>query len=210
MYESDAPLVRRNNVFVMLKESTIVSLGRTTLLVCTVFYAMLAVAGCSSSEETGASRNADQQEQVGPIVNDQQPDPADQSFQVDDENGSQTQVPAVVDPTVQRGRDTVRAATQRVSRSQIQRLPLVKPPNAMYTVQVGAYKRAPNALVLQKSLKSEHGEQPVFNLFTSTDGIYRVTIGKFETLREATNYRNKLAEEHPKRYEACWVTYIER
>jgi len=104
----------------------------------------------------------------------------------------------------------VTASTQRVSRSAATRQPLVKPPDAMYTVQVGAYRRAPNALVLQRLLKKEHTDQPVFNIFAASEGLYRVTIGKFETLREASTFRTRLMKDNPKRFTECWVTYIER
>jgi len=193
----------------MIKKNMILRQLIAALFFGVVCIGLFAVSACSSSEETGATRNAEQPERIGPIVNEQQP-PAGTAVQGPGMAGGDVQDGTVVDPRVQRNRDTVRAATERISRSQVQRLPLIKPPNAMYTVQVGAYKRAPNALALQKTLKTEHGEQPVFNLFTSTEGLYRVTIGKFETLGEATKYRNKIAQEQPKKYGTCWVTYIER
>lgn len=179
-------------------------------MVCAVGISMMLNAGCSSSEETGAGRGAGQQEKAGPILPEQGTAPANGTEPLSTVSSGGTRGKQKDDPAVRRGRDTVTASTQRVPRSHVQRLPLIKPPDAMYTVQVGAYRRAPFALALQKTLKSEHGEQPVFNLYTASDGMYRVTVGKFETLKEATKYRNKLAKEQPKRYGECWVTYIER
>ena len=174
--------------------------------------ALALLIACSSSEETGAIRSADQPERTGPIV--AEPLPGEAAFDSSQQQPANTGVrppgARVGDPSVRRGRDTVVASTQRVSRSAEKRLPLIKPPDAMYTVQVGAFRRAPNALALQKVLKAELSDQPVFNMFATPEGLYRVTIGKFETLREASNYRNRILKEHPKRFDACWVTYIER
>ncbi len=80
----------------------------------------------------------------------------------------------------------------------------------MYTVQVGAYQRATHALTMLKRVKALHPNGPVFNNYSAADKMYRISVGKFETLREASNYRMKLMKEQPEIYAQCWVTYIQR
>lgn len=178
--------------------------------VCALIFlgALFTGVGCSSSEETGAARTAGTPEQEGPIV----PEPPADSLEMAARAGagSSARDSQIGDPSVRRGRDTVRVSPQRVSRATGQRKPLIKPPDAMYTVQVGAFRKASNALALQKLLKRNHGDQPVFNMFMQAAGMYHVTIGKFETIREAYNYRKQLLKDDPKRFAECWVNYIER
>ncbi len=196
---TDSPPLQRSSASFPAK------LGMLSALVLAAF----AAGSCSSSEETGAARSAAQQ-QTGPITREPLPDTSRGKAMHPGAMDVPLRDPQVGDPTVRRGRDTVRASTQRISRSSNVRAPLVKPPDAMYTVQVGAYRRASNALAMQKVLKKEHDAFPVFNIFDQPESLYRVTVGKFETLREATNFRNTLMKQHPKRFAECWVTYIER
>jgi septal ring-binding cell division protein DamX len=168
--------------------------------------------GCSSSEESGSGRQSEESEMDGPIspVPDAESRAADPAVSIPDGLPEVSVDGSARDPLVRRGQDTLHALTSRVTRSSVDRQPLQKPPNAMYTVQVAAFRRAPNALSLQRSLKEQYGEQLVYNLYTEDQGLYRVTLGKFETLREASNYRKTLINEHPQRFAECWVTYIER
>jgi cell division septation protein DedD len=173
---------------------------------------MAAGPACSSSEETGAAQRAEHPRQEQLAVQDAAQPVEDSTLVENPQSAGSPGTPnrAKRNPRVRRGQDTVRVSTSRSSKGTNQRTTLKKPPNAMYTVQVGAFRRAPYALELQRTLKNEYVNQPVFSLFLEGEGLYKVTIGKFETLREASSYRRELLATNPEKFSACWVTYIER
>ncbi len=159
--------------------------------------------GCTSAETGASNRVGDPQpEMVPPSVAESQPMPVVRA----------DTIPAVTKrtrtvPKVKSSQDTVRAATARKTRPAVKSAPLVKPPNAMYTVQVGAFRRASNALGLQRTVKKQFSAEPVFNDYHASDKLYRVTVGKFVKRSEAAALRRRLIASDPTAYEQCWVTY---
>jgi cell division septation protein DedD len=110
-------------------------------------------------------------------------------------------------PRVRSSQDTVRAATARRVQAGVRTAPLVKPPNAQYTVQVGAFRRASNALRLQRTVKRRFSTLPVYNDYHAADKLYRVSVGKFAKLSEAASLRRRLIDSDSSAYAQCWVTY---
>ncbi len=80
----------------------------------------------------------------------------------------------------------------------------------MYTVQVGAFRLASNALRLQRVVKRQWPAFGVYNGFHSTDKLYRVTVGKFVKRSEASALRRRLIASDSTAYGSCWVNYTQR
>jgi cell division septation protein DedD len=105
--------------------------------------------------------------------------------------------------------DTVKASLVKKSKQpQKQSSRIVRPANPAFTVQIGAFRQANNALRNQKLAKSRFGKYPVFSNFDKKTKLYRVSVGKFITRREAAALRKEILKSHPKEYSACWVNYI--
>jgi cell division septation protein DedD len=83
-----------------------------------------------------------------------------------------------------------------------------RPANPAFTVQIGAFTKAPNALLFQKTAKERFADHPVFNNFNPDDKLYRVSVGKFDHRKEAAELRRELLNAFPKEYAECWVNYI--
>jgi cell division protein FtsN len=161
------------------------------------------ISGCSSAE-TGASNRAidPQREMVPPSV-------AEPALQPTVRPETTIVAPKRTRsvPRVRSSKDTVRAATARKTRQPVRPAALVKPANAMYTVQVGAFARASNALRLQRSVKRQFSTQPVYNDYHAVDKLYRVTIGRFSRLSDASALRRRLIASDSIAFGLCWVTY---
>ena len=84
-------------------------------------------------------------------------------------------------PRFKSKQDTLRASVvvKKKSAARIS-LPIDRSSNAGFTVQIGAFRGASNALRVQKTAKSRFTDQPVFNSYIAKAKIYRVSIGKFK------------------------------
>ncbi len=84
------------------------------------------------------------------------------------------------------------------------------PANRAYTVQIGAFGRGMLhiALRLQKTAQEQFPSQVVLKHYYPLDGLYRVSVGKFETRNEASLLRKELMEQFPKDYSQCWVNHF--
>lgn len=102
--------------------------------------------------------------------------------------------------------DTVKASLTRKSKQTVRAV--VRPENPAYTVQIGAFGNAQNALRMQKAAKERLGNQLILNNFGTADKLYRVSVGKFETRKEASSLRKMMVEKYSKDYSSCWVNYI--
>lgn len=190
--------------FLSCSDVSILDMIRWKSIVATVSLVFAgSLSGCTSAE-TGASNRATdpQREMVPPSVAERMPPAV-----------ARTETTAVAPkrarpvPRVRTSRDTVRAASARKTRPAVRTAPLVKPPNAQYTVQVGAFRRASNALRLQQTVKRQFPGHPVYNDYHAADKLYRVSVGKFAKLSEATSLRRRLIASDPSAYAQCWVTY---
>lgn len=190
--------------FLSRSESPILDMNRWNFTVSTVILVLGGlVAGCTSAE-TGASNRATdpQREMVPPSVAEPTP-----QLVVRPETTVVAPRRAKPVPRVRSSQDTVRAATARRTRPAVRTAPIVKPPNAQYTVQVGAFHRASNALRLQRAVKRQFSTQPVYNDYHAADKLYRVSVGKFTKLSEANALRRRLVASDSTSYAQCWVTY---
>jgi cell division septation protein DedD len=184
---------------------------RTTVLTLIGVFAgaaCIGTQGCTSAE-TGASNRAGepQQEMVSPTV-----DPGVQTAAVESRRDSVPKAPRKpkTPPRVRSSQDTVRAATARRNRPAQQTERIVRPPNALYTVQVGAFRKASNALRMQRLVKKQVAGLPVYNNFHPSDKLYRVTVGKFAKRSEASSLRRRLIASDSTAYGQCWVAYTKR
>lgn len=190
--------------FLSRPETPIFDMIRWFFIVSTVILVIAgSMTGCTSAE-TGASNRAidPQREMVPPSVAEPTPQ---QAVRPETTVVATRRVRPV--PRVKSSQDTVRAATARRTQPAVRTAPLVKPPNAQYTVQVGAFHRASNALRLQRSVKRQFSTLPVYNDYHPVDKLYRVTVGKFAKLSEANALRRRLIASDSTAYGQCWVTY---
>ena len=89
-------------------------------------------------------------------------------------------------------------------------LPIDRSGHTRFTVQIGAFRGASNALRVQKSAKARFSEQPVFNKYITQAKMYRVSIGKFENRNTAFAFRDKMRKQFPKEYSQCWINFLPR
>jgi cell division septation protein DedD len=113
-------------------------------------------------------------------------------------------------PTFATRQDTIRAsAVRRPSTSRID-APIERPANPEYTVQLGAFFRADNALRAQKRARQQFSDQPIFNTYLPDIKLYRVSVGRFSNVKEASRFRRMLMSSFPKEYSLCWINYVAR
>jgi cell division septation protein DedD len=164
------------------------------------------LASCVSSEETGSSgsRAVVPQQTVVPIDT--------QAIRIRAEATASREKPKPVKnrsgARFQSKQDTVKASLTRKSKQTVRAV--VRPENPAYTVQIGAFGNAQNALKMQKAAKERLGKQVVLNNFGPTEKLYRVSVGKFDTKKEANSLRKELLEKFPKYFSGCWVNYISK
>jgi cell division septation protein DedD len=111
-------------------------------------------------------------------------------------------------PTFVSKRDTVVAAIVRRTKNTKHSTRIIRPENPAYTVQIGAFSKASNALLMQKIARERFSGHPVFNNFNPIDRLYRVSVGKFEDRGEAMALRREMMKLYPKEHSECWVNYI--
>lgn len=79
-----------------------------------------------------------------------------------------------------------------------------------FTIQVGAFANASNALLLLKKTKERIGEIPVLNRFEPRDRLYRVSVGLFETREGAIAYQQTLIKTYGPDFKDSWVSQISK
>lgn len=160
------------------------------------------LASCVSSEETGSGgdKAVEPQRTVAPIDTTQIRRQAEARAAEESKKANRSNA------RFRSKQDTVKASLMK--RSKVSPKPVVRPDNPAYTVQIGAFGRAQNALLLQKTARERFSDQQVLNTYQPADKLYRVSVGKFETRNEASRLRRELMEKYPKDYAQCWVNYI--
>jgi histone deacetylase complex regulatory component SIN3 len=113
-------------------------------------------------------------------------------------------------PTFATRQDTVRASLVRRQQPSRVDAPIARPENPEYTIQLGAFFRAENALRAQKHARQQFPDQPIFNTFLPEIKLYRVSVGRFSGLRDAGTFRRAVLKEYPKEYLQCWINYVAR
>lgn len=104
--------------------------------------------------------------------------------------------------------DTLKASIIRKNRTPVRLPKIERPANPAFTVQIGAFALPKNALRNQKLAKSRFSTYPVYNNFYSRAKIYRVSVGKFNSRREALALQRQIIRKYPKDYSGCWINYI--
>ena len=160
---------------------------------------------CISSEESGSSS------QQAPIT---QQEPADSVARGTRDAAQASQTGK--QQTGQKGsrltsrQDTLVASVTRKAKPASRSSRLVRPNNPLYTVQVGVFRKAQNALRYQKLAKERFPKNSVHNRYDTKTKMYWVSIGRFTTKQEAVALRRTVIDKYPKDYKEAWVNYIPR
>jgi cell division septation protein DedD len=173
-----------------------------------------ALSGCVSSEETGGAGRT------------QTPQPVMRSTELappalpvpavkDSVPRTSAQTPAAkvkrTAPTFRTKQDTVRAAMVRSQKpSGRTSAPIERPANPQYTIQIGAYGRAENALRAQRHARKLFPDIPVLNVYVPAAKLYRVSVGRFESRAAANRFRLEIVKHYPNEYAQCWINYAAR
>jgi hypothetical protein len=187
------------------------------ILTCILFFvsAALVLAGCVTSEETGAGDRAKSPVQIfGPIdtthrvVHRTMSQDTTSTLKIDSVNIAPVKKPRVA-PKFRSRQDTVRASVVTKSKSSSRpRIKMIRPEHPVYTVQVGAFSQVSNALRAQKKAKEYFVHQPVFNTFVKRAKLYRVSIGRYENRNDAFALYDSLKQQYPDEYKQCWINFI--
>ena len=174
----------------------------------------VALGACVSSEETGGASD--------PIPAPTKPVPAARDTHLTQSKAlSKTSADPIkrpvssqsrVSPKIKSRQDTVQTSLVKKSKpaARPSTIEVERPDNAMYTIQIGAFLQAPNALRNVKKTKERFPGQPVYNRFHKVSGFYRVSVGRFGEAKDAWAFRKEMLKKNPKEYATCWVNYIAR
>lgn len=80
-----------------------------------------------------------------------------------------------------------------------------QPPHSLFTIQIGAYTDAANALRTQRLAKARFENEPVFNEFDEKAQLYRVSVGRFVRKEEAEKFLRTIQKTFPREYGKCWI-----
>jgi cell division septation protein DedD len=177
--------------------------------------AVAILAGCISSEESGAGKKARTPVQVfGPI------DTTRRLMHAETGNASAAKLledsvklasnkKGRVAPRFKSKQDTVRASVVvKAKSSPRSRIRIERPEHPVFTIQIGAFERASNALRAQKKAKARFTDQPVFNNYVKNAKLYRVSIGRYEDRVDAFALRDRIKKTFPREYSQCWINFI--
>ena len=170
--------------------------------------------GCVSSEETGAGDRARTPVKTyGPIDTMYHSNQfegervSDHSLRNETQKGSERS--SHFAPKFRSKQDTVKASVIKKMKSISQQgKSLARPENPFYTVQIGAFRQASNALRMQKKARSRFSDIPVFNRYVKSGRFYRVSIGRHEEKKKAFAFADSLKKKYPHEYKQCWVNFI--
>jgi cell division septation protein DedD len=177
--------------------------------------ATLSLLGCISSEETGAGDRAKTPVQIfGPIdttrhtVRRTVARDTISKPKIDSTKLSLVKKPRVA-PKFKSKQDTVRASVvTKLKSTQHPHIKIERPEHPVFTVQIGAYGQASNALRAQKKAKERFTDQPVFNNYIKNAKLYRVSIGRYNDRKEAYALAAVMEKKFPKEYHQCWINFI--
>ena len=177
--------------------------------------ATLSLIGCISSGETGAGDRAKTPVQIfGPIdtthrsARPELQQTAASKLKIDSAKLIAIKPPRNA-PKFKSKQDTIKASviTKSKSYSHTFNKPEISE-HQFYTVQIGAFGQASNALRAQKKAKKQFSDYPVFNKFIRSIKLYRVSIGRYEDLKDAFVLANTMKENYPTVYHKCWINFI--
>lgn len=113
-------------------------------------------------------------------------------------------------PRLRAKKDTIEVAVLTRSRS-VSAIPtdVVEESKGNYTIQLGAFRSASNALRVQRTTKGRYKDQVVLSEYDDGKKMYRISVGQFSTLKEASGFRRQIMKDFPGEYAQCWVNYIQ-
>ena len=175
----------------------------------------MTLAGCVSSEETGGiSRSHAPQQTIASVDTSRgmtRRVPAADSLRIVHPDSVRTSAAVRTAPRFRTRQDTVRAALVRTQKPAPRIVaPIERPANAKYTVQIGAFARAANALRAQKHARSRFPGTPTYDVYIPAAKVYRVSVGRFEERSAASTFRRRIIAAYPLEYAQCWINYVAR
>lgn len=171
--------------------------------------------GCVSSEESGASNKARMPiRNLGPldtthrvVLQEARKDTIKKSLADSIKLASKKAVR--VAPRFRSKQDTVHASVIMKSKSLTHsRVKIERPEHPVFTIQIGAFGRASNALRAQRRAKERFSDQPVFNNYVKSVKLYRVSVGRYEDRQDAFALRERIKKTFPQEYSQCWINFI--
>jgi len=177
------------------------------MFVCIV----LALAGCVSSEETGAGDRAKNPLQIINTVDTVRHEANRNAISQAKVDTTKLITPTAlrVAPKFKSKQDTVQAAIiKRSKTSSSARVKIERPKHPFFTIQIGTFNQASNALRAQKRAKELFANQPVFNHFVKNAKLYQVSIGRYEAREDAFALLDIMKQTYPKEYSQCWINII--
>jgi hypothetical protein len=162
--------------------------------------------GCVSSEETGAGDRAKSPVRILGSI-DTTHYAVSQDMKQDSILFSDKSLR--VAPKFKSKQDTVRASLIKKRESSVYpHIIIERPEHPIYTVQIGAFAQASNALRTQKKAKGRFTHQPVFNKYVKSAKLYRVSVGRYEDRENAFALADTMKEQYSKEYNRCWINFI--
>jgi cell division protein FtsN len=171
---------------------------------------VFSLGGCISSEETGAGDRARSPVHTIDPIDTMQRTISHQDALASKNNlkfseGSTSRVA----PKFKSKQDTVRASVVKKSKGTPHpRIIIERPEHPVYTVQIGAFGQASNALRRQKKAKERFPHQPVFNKYLKNAKLYRVSVGRYEDRKDAFALADTMKQDYFKEYGRCWINFI--
>jgi cell division septation protein DedD len=178
-------------------------------------YAASIFIGCVSSEGTGGGDRARTPIQIlGPIDTTRhfvhQFAKKDTLAQTKTK-GKPSQASVKTAPKFKSKQDTLQASVVVRKKNSVRiALPIDRKDHAGFTVQIGAFSGASNALRAQKTARSRFAAIPVFNKYIAKAKMYRVSVGKFEDRNGAFAFQDEMKKKFPKDYTQCWINFLPR
>jgi len=175
---------------------------------------VLSLMACVSSEETGAGDRAKSPVQIFGSI-DTTHHVSGQDMKQDSMLNSKNNSKLFPDKSLRIAskfkskQDTVRASViKKMKSSRYPHIIIERPEHPIYTVQIGAFSQASNALRTQKKVKGRFTYQPVFNKYIKSVKLYRVSVGRYEDRKNAFALADTMKEQYSKEYRQCWINFI--
>ncbi|MBI5020317.1 MAG: SPOR domain-containing protein [Ignavibacteriales bacterium] len=103
--------------------------------------------------------------------------------------------------------DTLKVEVKDIDKPKFEPAP-INPENKFergnYSIQLGAYKMPDNADRIA-AITKERFNMNVYTSFDTTDELYKVYLGDFETKDAARTFRDVISFKYPEDYKGAWV-----
>ena len=190
-------------------------MNRKYVIVSVLFLGtVLSFMGCVSSEETGSGDRVKSPVQIFGSIDTTRPvggqDIKQDSILISKNSSNLISAKSShVSPKFKSKQDTVRASVIKKMKSSAHlHIKIERPEHPIYTVQIGAFAQASNALRTQKKAKGRFTHQPVFNKYVKSAKLYRVSIGRYEDRQNAFALADTMREQYSEEYNRCWINFI--